>query len=81
MITFSRDLFAVIEPRLDLKYPPTAVGGISTVEAKPFTEQGVTMLSSVLSSERAVLVNVEIMRAFVKTATNARVECRTITAV
>ena len=31
-----------------------------------FTEQGVAMLSSVLSSERAVLVNVEIMRAFVK---------------
>ena len=31
-----------------------------------FTEQGVAMLSSVLNSERAVLVNVEIMRAFVK---------------
>ena len=30
-----------------------------------FTEQGVAMLSSVLKSERAVLVNVEIMRAFV----------------
>ena len=30
-----------------------------------FTEQGVAMLSSVLNSERAVLVNVEIMRAFV----------------
>ena len=30
-----------------------------------FTEQGVAMLSSVLSSERAVLVNIEIMRAFV----------------
>ncbi len=31
-----------------------------------FTEQGVAMLSSILNSERAVLVNVEIMRAFVK---------------
>ena len=31
-----------------------------------FTEQGVAMLSSVLRSERAVLVNVEIMRAFVR---------------
>jgi hypothetical protein len=31
-----------------------------------FTEQGVAMLSSVLNSERAILVNVEIMRAFVK---------------
>ena len=30
-----------------------------------FTEQGVAMLSSVLNSERAILVNVEIMRAFV----------------
>ena len=31
-----------------------------------FTEQGVAMLSSVLSSERAILINIEIMRAFVK---------------
>jgi hypothetical protein len=31
-----------------------------------FTEQGVAMLSSVLRSRRAVLVNVEIMRAFVR---------------
>jgi hypothetical protein len=31
-----------------------------------FTEQGVAMLSSVLNSERAVLVNIEIMRTFVK---------------
>jgi hypothetical protein len=30
-----------------------------------FTEQGVAMLSSVLHSERAVRVNIEIMRAFV----------------
>jgi ORF6N domain len=31
-----------------------------------FTEQGVAMLSSVLNSERAIAVNIEIMRAFVK---------------
>jgi hypothetical protein len=31
-----------------------------------FTEQGVAMLSSVLRSKRAVLVNVEIVRAFVR---------------
>jgi len=31
-----------------------------------FTEQGVAMLSSVLRSERAALVNVAVMRAFVK---------------
>jgi hypothetical protein len=40
-----------------------------------FTEQGVAMLSSVLRSERAVRVNIEIMRAFVRMrqilATNA----------
>jgi hypothetical protein len=31
-----------------------------------FTEQGVAMLSSVLRSRRAVAVNIEIMRAFVR---------------
>ena len=31
-----------------------------------FTEQGVAMLSSVLRSPRAVAVNIEIMRAFVR---------------
>jgi hypothetical protein len=31
-----------------------------------FTEQGVAMLSSVLNSERAVQVNIAIMRAFVR---------------
>lgn len=31
-----------------------------------FTEQGVAMLSSVLNSERAVQVNIAIMRVFVK---------------
>ncbi len=31
-----------------------------------FTEQGIAMLSSVLKSDRAVLVNIEIMRSFVR---------------
>lgn len=31
-----------------------------------FTEQGIAMLSSVLKSERAIEVNIQIMRAFVK---------------
>lgn len=31
-----------------------------------FTEQGVAMLSSVLHSERAIAVNIKIMRAFVE---------------
>lgn len=29
-----------------------------------FTEQGIAMLSSVLTSERAIMVNIEIMRVF-----------------
>jgi len=41
-----------------------------------FTEQGVAMLSTVLNSERAIRVNIEIMRAFVRLrqmlATNTR---------
>jgi hypothetical protein len=38
-----------------IKYRPNA-----------FTEHGILMLSSVLNSERAIQVNIEIMRAFVK---------------
>src|SRR5689334_4766129 len=37
------------------RYPPMA-----------FTEQGVAMLSSVLSSERAVMVNIHIIRVFTR---------------
>jgi len=33
---------------------------------RAFTEQGIAMLSSVLNSKRAIHVNIEIMRAFVK---------------
>src|SRR5262245_42058238 len=36
-----------------------------------FTEQGVAMLSSVLRSRRSVLVNIEIMRTFVRLRTMA----------
>ena len=41
-------------------------GGLRQATPYAFTEQGVAMLSSVLRSKRAVQVNVEIMRAFVK---------------
>jgi hypothetical protein len=41
-------------------------GGLRRAAPYAFTEQGVAMLSSVLNSERAVQVNIEIMRAFVK---------------
>ena len=40
-------------------------GGVRT-PPYAFTEQGVAMLSSVLNSDRAVQVNIEIMRAFVR---------------
>ena len=41
-------------------------GGIRRATPYAFTEQGVAMLSGVLNSDRAVLVNIEIMRAFVR---------------
>jgi len=41
-------------------------GGLRRAAPYAFTEQGVAMLSSVLRSKRAVRVNVEIMRAFVR---------------
>ncbi len=41
-------------------------GGTRRAAPYAFTEQGVSMLSSVLRSKRAVMVNVEIMRAFVR---------------
>ena len=47
--------FGILEKGQHSKYLPYA-----------FTEQGVAMLSSVLRSKRAVQVNIEIMRAFVR---------------
>jgi hypothetical protein len=41
-------------------------GGLRRATPYAFTEQGVAMLSSVLRGRRAVQVNVEIMRAFVR---------------
>jgi hypothetical protein len=43
------------EDKMGLRHPPMA-----------FTEQGVAMLSSVLRSDRAIEVNIAIMRAFVQ---------------
>ena len=45
---------------------PTSSRGGRRFAPYAFTEQGVAMLSSVLSSERAIDINIEIMRAFVK---------------
>jgi phage regulator Rha-like protein len=47
--------FGTSKARGGLRYRPYA-----------FTEQGIAMLSSVLNSERAIKVNIAIMRAFVK---------------
>jgi len=44
----------------------TSSWGGTRKRPRAFTEQGVAMLSSVLRSRRAVQVNVEIMRAFVR---------------
>jgi ORF6N domain len=41
-------------------------GGLRRAAPYAFTEQGIAMLSSVLNSRRAVQVNIEIMRAFVR---------------
>ena len=51
----SRSQFVILKRGENIKYRPYA-----------FTEQGVAMLSSVLKSERAVKVNIAIMRAFVR---------------
>lgn len=45
----------ISDPRGGRRYSPYA-----------FTEQGVAMLSSVLNSPRAIAVNIEIMRAFIR---------------
>jgi hypothetical protein len=50
-----RSQFVILRRGRNIKYRPYA-----------FTEQGVAMLSSVLNSKRAIQVNIEIMRAFVR---------------
>jgi len=52
---FLRSQFGALKRGQHSKYLPYA-----------FTEQGVAMLSSVLNSERAIKVNIEIMRSFVR---------------
>lgn len=44
----------------------TSTWGGTRKPPKAFTEQGVVMLSSVLRSKRAILVNIEVMRIFVR---------------
>jgi hypothetical protein len=49
-----------------LNAAPSRQGRHAKYRPHAFTEQGVAMLSSVLKSARAIQVNVEIMRAFVR---------------
>jgi hypothetical protein len=51
---------------LKSQFVTSSWGGPRRARPYAFTEQGVAMLSSVLKSERAVKVNIAIMRAFVK---------------
>jgi len=51
---------------LKSQFVTSSWGGARRATPYAFTEQGVAMLSSVLRSERAILVNIAIMRAFVK---------------
>jgi len=51
---------------LKSQFVTSSWGGLRRALPYAFTEQGVAMLSSVLNSERAVRVNIAIMRAFVK---------------
>jgi phage regulator Rha-like protein len=51
---------------LKSQFVTSSWGGLRRSMPYAFTEQGVAMLSSVLNSERAVQVNIAIMRAFVK---------------
>jgi hypothetical protein len=61
MLQLTREEFA------DLKFHfGTSSWGGTRKLPRAFTEQGVAMLSSVLRSKRAVQVNIQIMRAFVR---------------
>jgi hypothetical protein len=51
----SQSVTSKTDPRGGTQYPPMV-----------FTEQGVAMLSSVLNSERAIQVNIAIMRTFTR---------------
>lgn len=59
MFELSKDEWERLKPMVE----NSAWGG-TRKPPKAFTEQGVAMLSGVLSSQRAILVNIQIMRAY-----------------
>jgi len=62
MFQLSAREFAVLKSQIVI----STWGGARRAAPYAFTEQGVAMLSSVLRSKRAVLVNIQIMRTFVR---------------
>ena len=62
MFQLSAREFAVLKSQIVI----SSWGGARRAAPYAFTEQGVAMLSSVLRSRRAVLVNIQIMRTFVR---------------
>lgn len=62
MFQLSKEEFYVIKAH----FLNSGWGGARRSRPYAFTEQGVAMLSTVLNSKRAVKVNIEIMRAFVR---------------
>jgi hypothetical protein len=61
-------MFQLTKDELEILISQFAISRWGGIRKLPyaFTEQGVAMLSSVLNSERAILVNIAIMRAFVR---------------
>lgn len=64
MFQLTPEEWSALKSQTVISTPPGRGGARTPPYA--FTEQGVAMLSSVLNSERAVRVNIEIMRAFVR---------------
>jgi hypothetical protein len=67
---FPSDFMFQLKPEelanLKFQFGISSWGGRRRSRPYVFTEQGIAMLSSVLNSERAIKVNIAIMRAFVK---------------
>ena len=62
MFQLTHEEYAILKSQ----FVTSSWGGMRRARPYAFTEQGIAMLSSVLRSPRAVRVNIEIMRAFVK---------------
>jgi ORF6N domain len=73
MFQLSVEEFANLRSQFVISSSSTGYGG-RRYAPYAFTEQGVAMLSTVLNSERAVVINIEIMRTFVKVRTLARTQ-------